>query len=565
MSQRSNDLLAVSTASRTALASSALFLWRQAMRAGRRQMFVALGSAIAASLCGVALMVTIAHLLALGYQQPVSTEQLMPLLLVALIALMLRALFSYISDTRSHRNAAQARVALRHILYNQLLEHGPILGRLQSVGDITTILLERVDACDGYIARFLPQLAVAVTVPPVVLVLVGMQDLLAAGVLLLCGLLLPVFLALSGLAAGKASRNQFTALSRLATLFHDRVKHLATLRVFGAAERETNKLEVAAQSFRHGTMRVLRVAFLSASALDIFFMLALATIAVHVFGQPMGLTHQLTVLLLVVEFFAPLRALSASYHDRASALAAVADIQATLEPRRHPVEGSRPAPSPLRQPSLELRNITYTYPGRTKPALDNYTVRVEGSEFLAISGPSGAGKSTLINLLLGFIEPDKGMMFIATQPLHLINHAERTAAFSLVGQRNYLFHGTLADNIRLGRPEASEVEIMKAAELAQLGPFIRSRPEGLNTLIGDRGFGLSGGQAQRVAIARAFLRDAPVLLLDEPTAGLDHATAALLMLTIRKLVDGRTTLMVSHDPIALKAAERVVKLELHDA
>lgn len=561
MSNRSADLLAVSSATRKTLAGNALFLWRQAVRAGRGELLTSLLCAIAASLCGIAFMLVLAQLLALIYEAKAAEVTLWPLLAAALAAMVLRDVFGYVSETRAQQNSARMRVALRHNLYNQLLDHGPVLGRRHSVGDITTTLLERVEACDGYVARFLPQLAVALTIPPLLLALVCYYDPVAAAILLACFLLLPVFLAISGLAAGKASRNQSVALGRLATLFHDRVKHLATLRVFGAAEREAKYLETAAQNFRQRTMKVLRIAFLSASALDAFFMLALASIALHVFSLPLALSAQLTVLLLVVEFFAPLRALSASYHDRASALAAAEPVQALLAPHRAANEGTRTAPSPLRQPSLELKNITYTYPGRSQPALDNYTLRIEGSEFLAITGPSGAGKSTLLNLLLGFIEPDKGMLFIANQPLHLINHAERTGAFSLVSQRNHLFHGTLADNIRLGRPEASEAEVMKAAEAAQLGPFIQSRPNGLETIIGERGFGLSGGQAQRVALARAFLRDAPILLLDEPTAGLDQATATLLMLTIRKLAEGRTVLMISHDPVALQAAERVVKLE----
>ncbi len=549
-----------SSSSKPASGDAGLFLWRQAVRAARGTLFTSLVTAVLAALCSVGFACLLAQLIAHLYE---ASHLLAMVLLLggAGALLLLRCVLAYVSETGAQQVAARSRVALRHQLYTQILEHGPILGRNESSGSLSTTLMERVEACDGYIARFLPQLAVVLVVPPLVLVLVGLHDLAAAAILFGCGLLMPVFLAIGGIAARKASLQQFRSLSRLSGLFHDRVKHLPTLRVFGAAARAADQLETAAQDFRRRTMAVLRVAFLSAGAFDLFFMLALALIAVHVFTSSMELAQKLTLFLLVIEFFTPLRALSASYHDRASAIAAVVDIKALLAPRRMANEGNRPAPSPLRQPSLELRNMTYTYPGRSKPALDDFTLRVEGTEFLALTGPSGAGKSTLINLLLGFIEPEKGMMFLAGQPLHLINPTDRTAAFAWVGQRNHLFYGTLADNIRLGRPDAAEVEVMAAAKAAQLGDFIASLPDGLNTLIGERGFGLSGGQAQRVALARAFLRDAPVLLLDEPTAGLDHATAIELMLTIRQLAEGRTVLMVSHDPVALQAAERVVKLE----
>lgn len=554
MSQRSRDLLTAANASK----GGALFLWRQAMRSGRERLLIALACNIAAGIAGLVFALAIARAASLLMSGSPPAHNL---LIGAACALALRALLSYGSEQLCQQIAAETRVALRHRLFDRLLENGPILARREQTGDIAATLMEKVEACDGYIARYLPQLAMALVLPPLIIVLVDHFSPFSALILLACGLLLPVFLAFSGVAAGKASRKQLQALARLGSLFYDRLKHMTTLRVFGAAGREGRNLQQSADDFRTRTMNVLRLAFLSASALDLFFMLALMVVALHLNSAGLPLGDQMFVVLLVNEFFAPLRALSASYHDRAAALAAVHDINTLLEQRHPATGGNRPAPSPLRQPSIELRGISFTYPGRSAPALDNVTLRAEGSEFLAISGASGAGKSTLLHLLLGFITPQEGLIFLAGQPLHLINPTERTAAFALVGQRSHIFHGTLADNIRLGRPEAQITEIMKAAEAAQLGDFIRSLPQGLETIVGERGFGLSGGQAQRVALARAFLRDAPVLLLDEPTAGLDQATATLLMLTIRKLAEGRTVLMVSHDPIALNAAERVVKLE----
>lgn len=561
MSQRASNLLAASSAP----ADSAWFLWRQALKAGRGRVLLALGTAIGASAAGVVSMLVLAHVVALAFTAPQDIHQHSLLIATGLAAVIIRIILGFVSEHAGQKNAAVLRVALRHKLYEVLLEQGPVLGRVHSTGSIATTLMERIEACDGYIARYLPQLASAAVIPPVLVVLVCFYDPVAALILLLCGLLLPVFLAVAGIYAGKASRQQMQALSRLGSLFHDRLKHLTTLRIFGAAGREGEILRETAADFRIRTLAVLRVAFLSASALDLFFMLALAAIALHVMQQTLPLAQQLTVILLVSEFCAPLRALSASYHDRASAIAAVTDIRQMLQPVRPHDQGHRAAPSPLRHPSLEVRGLGYTYPGRTAPALSNFSLRVQGTEFLALTGPSGAGKSTLLQLLLGFIDPDAGEIFIAGQDLHLVKPEERTPMFAWVGQRNHLFHGTLADNIRLGRPDASEPEIMKAADDAHLGSFIRSLPLGLNTVIGERGYGLSGGQAQRIALARAFLRDAPILLLDEPTAGLDQATATLLMLTIRKLAEGRTVLMISHDPIALNTAERVVELEMAHA
>ncbi len=538
-----------------------MFLWRQTIKSGRPRLVGAVGLHLVAGLIGITLAFSLAQILAsLWQQQSVSLDQLEYLTLFLGLA-MLRAVLGAGADILLARSAAALRVALRHRLYEVIRENGPLGLADKTTGSLLTTMMEKVEATSGYITRYLPQMVLAVTLPFVIAAIGFCISWKVAAVWLVAYAFLPLLLAISGILAGKANKSQMRSLTRLGHLFYDRLRHLPTLKAFGALARETAHLQQTADDFRTRTMRVLRLAFLSSLSVDLMALGAFVLTALLVFRGQQPLATALFLLLLVPEFFAPMRGILAAYHDRSTALAAIEDIRSLLTPKAKGPEGHRPLPSPLRHPSLDLQGLTYTYPSRSTPVLKNFSLRVEGTEFLALTGPSGCGKTTVLNLLLGFIHPSAGTIFLAGQPLHLIDPAERGSAFALVSQNSYLFHGTLGDNIRLGRMNAHDHEVIQALESAQLGAWLKTLPEGLNTRIGEGGYGLSGGQAQRVALARAFLRDTAVLLLDEPTAGLDSATATALMQTITKLAQGRTVLMVSHDPLALSFAEKIVQME----
>jgi ATP-binding cassette subfamily C protein CydD len=313
-------------------------------------------------------------------------------------------------------------------------------------------------------------------------------------------------------------------------------------------------------------MRVLRVAFLSSAALDLAAAAAFVSLVMHMAGQLLDghLAHPaiaLFVLLLVPEFFAPLRAIAAAYQDRLHATGA-ADVLAELPPL--------PAPAPPRDVrtvaargiTVAFENVYFTWDPVRSPALNGLSFRAPAGETLVLAGPSGAGKSTVIEMLLGFIRPDRGRVTINGADITDLVPQALARLTGWIGQRPVLFAGTIRDNIRFARPEATEEEIEAAAENARVKEFAAALPDGLDTMVGEGGYGLSGGQAQRVAIARAFLKNAPLLLLDEPTAHLDPATEAEVLDSLRRLALGRTVILASHSSAAHGFAGR--RLDMRD-
>ena len=533
------------------------FLWRQALAAGRLRLAAAAGFAALSALVGIPLAFALGKLIAAALEQ----QPLSPVLLALVLGLVaLRALLAYEGETSAAQVSASVRVHLRHRLFGNRLEHGPLAALRQETGTLATALVERIEALDGYIARYMPQIVVAgITLPAIFITLLFISPFVAM-VLLVSALLTPVLMALVGMAAAHASRRQFAQLGKLGGAFHDRLKNLELLRLFGAAEREGKKLEETAQAFRQRTMAVLRLAFLSSASLELVVSVAFVLAALHLRLVNLSRSDAFFVLLLLPEFFAPLRAVLAGYHDRANALAAAEGLLPLLMPAPCTTGGFYRFETLPLMPSIGFHAVSFTYPDRSLPSVSDVSFSVQEGECVALCGPSGAGKSTILSLLLGFARPNAGHILVAGQPLEAIDHAQRAALFSWVGQRSHIFFGTLRDNIRFGRYTASDDEIRAAANRAGLADLIQRLPQGLETVVGERGFGLSGGEARRVALARAFLRNAPVLLLDEPTAGLDSITAAGLLDSLRELARGKTTLIATHDDAVVNLATYTITL-----
>jgi ATP-binding cassette subfamily C protein CydD len=468
---------------------------------------------------------------------------------------LLRAGLTLLAERASAAAGATGRHRLRHDILQRLLDAGPGRLRGRHSGELVALVIDQIEALEGLFARWIPAAALAVAAPAVIAIAVLLTDRFAGVVLITAGLLMPIAMAISGIGAAAATRSQFTALTRLQTRFLDRVRGIATIVLAGRAEDEALALAAAAAELRRRTMRVLRVAFLSSSALDLamagsLIILALHDAAVLLPGVHPNPARALFALLLVPEFFAPLRAYAAAYQDRMQARI-VAESVAQL-----------PDPEPITAPARPIRTIeahgvtvafedvTLTWDAARGPALDSITCRIPAGETLIVAGPSGAGKSSLIELLLGFARPDQGAITLNGMRIETIVPAALARMTAWIGQRPLLFAGTLRDNIRFGRPEATDAEVSDAAAKAQLAKLIESLPQGLDTPIGESGHGLSGGQAQRVAIARAFLRNAPLLLLDEPTAHLDPATEAEVLESLKRLAIGRTVILVAHSAAA---------------
>ena len=478
----------------------------------------------------------------------------------------LRAALSIAAERAAFNAGAAARRRLRTDALSRLLHAGPARLRTHHTGELTAIVVDRIEALDGLHSRWLPAASLAIGAPLLVALAALLADPIGALVLALCGLLVPVAMAAAGFGAAAASRSQFLALARLQARFLDRVRGIATIVLYGQAEAEARSLAAAADELRRRTMRVLRVAFLSSAALDLAAALAFVVLALHygLLRLSGSLTHPaaaLFLLFLVPEFFAPLRGFAAAYQDRLHAVGA-AEALVDLPPL--------PAPQPLREVrtvaargiAVAFEDVHLTWDPARGPALNGLSFRVPDGETLVLAGPSGAGKSTVIEILLGFVRPDRGRVTINGADIADLVPQALARLTAWIGQRPVLFAGTIRDNIRFARPEATDAEVEEAARNASITEFSAALPDGLGTAVGEGGYGLSGGQAQRVAIARAFLKNAPLLLLDEPTAHLDPATEGAVLDSLRRLALGRTVILASHSSAAHGFAGR--RLDISD-
>ncbi len=529
---------------------------RKEARAQRGRVALPIALGLLSTLCAAGLAWLIARLLAtlLGFPGGGWADVGLALLLILVVALLGMA-----QEAAQTRAGEAARARIRAALFARLMALGPDDPR--GVGEKASLLVDRVEALEGFFARWLPAMALALLSPLLIILIAWWADWVSALVLLVMGLLVPVGMAVTGIGAARESRRQLEVLGRLSGRFVDRLRGLATLVQFDQAEAEARALAGKAEEFRARTMRVLRVAFLSTTVLEL---LAAGTIAYLAWrhGAHLGANHPdpataLFCLLLVPAFFQPLRTFSQAYHEALAARGAAADLAPLLEGA--PPAGLRLAEVPPRV-AVAFTEVSLAYPGAPAPALDRLTFALAPGEALLLVGPSGAGKSSVLKLLMGFARPTSGRIALNGQDATLLAPAELRRLSAYVGQRAHLFAGTIRENILLARPEASEAELLRAAEAARVLAFARELPEGLETRVGEGGYGLSGGQAQRVALARAFLRDAPLVLLDEPTTALDPGTEAEVMEAIARLCAGRTAIIATHSPVLRGLSARVLAL-----
>jgi len=484
----------------------------------------------------------------------------MVLLLVVVVG---RAAVAWLTEVAAQRASARAKSELREQLLARVVELGPVAAAERGTADLTTLATQGVDALDGYFSRYLPQLVLAVLVPVSVLGVVLGQDWVSALIIAVTLPLIPVFMIVIGLATRQRTERQFRTLQVLAGRFLEAVAGLPTLKVFGRAKAQAAVIRDVTDTYRRRTMHTLRLAFASSLVLELIASLSVAVVAVSIglrlLSGELSFHAGLFVLLLAPEAYLPLRAVGANFHASAEGLAAAEQVFTVLETELPAVGSTLDFPDPS-VAGLEVSGLTVSYAGRGRPALDAVTLSVRPGEILALTGPSGCGKSTLLSVLLGFVRPDSGEVSVGGVDLAEIDPTAWRAGIAWVPQRPHLFATTLDANVRLGRPDAPGAAVDAAVEAAGLGALVRRLPQGLATPLGEGGAGLSAGERQRVALARAFLRDAPLLLLDEPTAGLDGATEAGVLDAVRRLARGRTVLLVAHRPALVAIADRTVEL-----
>ncbi|MFI9611063.1 thiol reductant ABC exporter subunit CydD [Streptomyces sp. NPDC052023] len=495
-----------------------------------------------------------------AFQHGMSVAELRtPLLLLVAVAFG-RALVSWLTELAAHRASAAVKSELRGRLLDRSVQLGPGWLSGQRTGSLVALATRGVDALDDYFSRYLPQLGLAVVVPVAVLARIVTEDWVSAAIIVGTLPLIPVFMVLIGWATQSRMDRQWRLLSRLSGHFLDVVAGLPTLKVFGRAKAQAESIKRITGEYRQATMRTLRIAFLSSFALELLATISVALVAVTigmrlVHGE-MDLYIGLVILILAPEAYLPLRQVGAQYHAAAEGLAAAEEIFAVLE-TPVPASGSRTPP----EGALSFEGVTVRYPGRRRDAVSDVSFDVALGETVALVGPSGAGKSTLLNALLGFVRPAGGRVRIGGVDLAEVDLEQWRSRIAWVPQRPHLFAGTIAENVRLARPDADDAAVRRALGEAGALAFVEALPQGAETLLGEGGAGLSAGQRQRLALARAFLADRPVLLLDEPTAALDGETESGVVEAVGRLAAGRTVLLVVHRPALLRVADRVVRLD----
>jgi ATP-binding cassette subfamily C protein CydCD len=475
-----------------------------------------------------------------------------------------RALLTWVNEVSANAVAVQIKSDLRERLFNHILKLGPAYTRGQRTGELTTAAVEGIEALDAYYSQYLPQLVVTALIPISILIVVFPIDLLSGIVMLITAPLIPFFMILIGKGAEIVTGRQYQTLSRLSAHFLDSLQGLTTLKLFGQSKPHARNIETVSNQFRDTTLSVLRITFLSAFVLELLATLSTAVIAVEIgfrlLYARMDFLQAFFILVLAPEFYLPLRMLGARFHAGMSGTAAATRIYEILDTPVNSAQLSAADNQPTEKVSaIEFENVSYTYPGEIEPALEDINLTIHAGQHLALVGLSGAGKTTLANLLLGFIQPTSGIITISRgEPItnyQLQNH------IAWVPQKPHLFHDTIAANIRLGKPEATEAEMIGAARAAYLHEFIESLPGKYETVIGEGGARLSGGQAQRLALARAFLKNAPILILDEPTSSLDPETESLLEASTRRLMQNRTVITIAHRLNTIFRADQIVVLE----
>ena len=461
------------------------------------------------------------------------------------------------------RAAAGVLSRLRLALVERRLGGDPAALDGAESAELATVAVAGVDALEATFARYLPQIVLALVVPLAVLCLTAALDPTSAAIMLLTLPLVPVFMWLIGRYTEHRTRERWQALSLLATHFADVVRGLPTLRAFNRGDAQAEQIAVVSDRYRLATMGTLRIAFLSGAVLELAATIGVAlvavTVGVRLVDGGIGFQAGLIVLLLAPELYAPLRNLAAQFHASADGAAVAGRLLDLIEAPATVLPGRLPAPD-LHTARIRLEGVSFRYPGRPSLVLDDVGLELAPGELVALVGPSGAGKSTIASLILRFVQPTEGRLVADGTAVAECDLEAWRRQIAWVPQRPALLRATVADNVRLADPAAAEERVRRAAALAGADGFVRRLPDGYETVVGDGGRPLSAGQVQRIALARAFLRDAPLVVLDEPTANLDPESAALVAHAVDRLRRGRTVLVIAHRLELVHRADRVIAL-----
>ena len=513
----------------------------------------------------IAQMALLSSIVAAVFLAHLHLEQVFPQLLLLLGAIVLHAGFVWAREMIVQHGAIAGKTQVRQRLFAHLLQLGPAYCKGESTGELVTVLCEGIERLDTYVSRYLPQLTTSVLVPLVLVTVIFPLDWVSGILLLITGPIIPLLMVLVGGFAERHIQRQWQALARMGATLLDAIQGLSTLKLFGQSAAASKRIERISDRFRIKTLKMLRVAFLSGAVLE--FMVAAAigliavTLGVRLINGNISFERAFLILLLAPEFYRPLRELGVQHHAGMEGRAAGKRIGEILAAPVLISPSSATALSPAGPLTMTFSAVTYTYPGNERPALEGINLELPAGACTALIGRSGAGKSTLVNLLMRFLEPESGRICVNGIDLADLPIQTWREYVALVPQRPYLFNGSVLDNLRLPWPDASDAHVAQAAELAGAAEFISQLPQDYATLLGERGARLSAGQVQRLAIARAFLKNAPLLILDEPTSSLDPESETHIRQALERLKRHRTVLVIAHRQNTIAGAQQIAVLD----
>ena len=537
----------------------------QQVRSARIMLFLTIILGMLGTIVLIAQMSFLSEIVNSVFLRHKSLMQVGWLLFLLLAAIIVHAGLVWGREITARQAAIRVKAELRERVFAHLLRLGPAYCKGEATGELVTAVSEGIERLDAYVSRYLPQLVFSVLTPLLIVAYIFSFDWLSALLLFITGPVIPLLMILVGSYAEQHVQRQWLALSRMSAYFLDAIQGLLTLELFGRSESARNRVAQLSDSFRQRTLKMLRVAFLSGMVLEFMVAAAIGLVAVvlgvRLLNSDISFANAFLVLLLAPEFYRPLRELGVQRHAAMEGKAASQRINAILETPVPLVEATTSSQRPDKSLTITLSNVTYTYPGSERPALQEINLVLPPDSCTALVGRNGAGKSTLVNLLLRFMDAGSGHICVNNIPLTALPVETWREYVALVPQRPYLFSGTILTNIRLARPDASDEDVMKAAVLAGAATFIEQLPQGYATEIGERGARLSAGQVQCLAIARAFLKDAPLLILDEPTSSLDPESELLIRQALARLMRNRTVLVIAHRYNTIAGASQVAVLE----
>lgn len=545
-------------------ASKALERWLRQQAAHVR---APLALSIASGALGGVLLIVQAWLLARAVDAVVirgaGLDAIWPFLWALLGIFVLRAAATAGSDVIAFEAGARVVTQTRAILLAQIATLGPAWTRRQSTGEVANTVVDAAETIGRYYVSYLPQMALVVFVPFAILVFIVPTDWVSGVIMIVSAPLIPILMVLLGKGAEALNQSQWRKLARLNGRLFDAIEGLTTLKLFNASRSEVDRLATMSDDYRRSTMAVLRVAFLSSLALEFFATLSIAMVAVYIgfrlYYREMSFLPGFAVLLLAPEFYRLLRSMGAQYHLRMEAIGAADAIVALLKTPAPPAPGSGSVATSGASRLVRFEQVGFDY--GDGPVLEAIDFELGRGRCVALVGPSGAGKSTIAQLLLGLLTPTRGRVIVDGIDLADVAPAAWRRQVAWLPQRPTLFHGSVLDNIRLGQPDADPAAVRRAVDRAGATELIANLPQGYATMLGDRGQGLSGGEAQRIGLARVFLKDAAIVVLDEPAAALDADAAAWVTRSVADFSTRSAVLVIAHRLETVRHADEVLVLD----